>query len=383
MRRSKCIAACAAGLALAWAAGADAAPRVATGPQLGQIIKRAQQFRDLQITEDDEQRLGAAVSEKVRIRYGVVQDKAVHRYVGLVGTLLAQASTRPNLPWTFIVLDTDGVNAFAAPGGYIHITRGALALMNSEAELAGVLAHEIIHVTEKHTINAIRKGKMIQMGADETLAGNAKLFSALVDKTTELVMAGFGRNEELASDRDGLVLANRVGYSPSGLGEFLTRLSERNKASSEKQGLFASHPEMQERLDKLARQIKDQKLDATAVLADRFKATITYTPKAITEIPTVVGGAAGLAGGSKTSTKEGEKGSEKTEEPKKKRGPFGLASLIKPGGSEKKSAEVTGSGASRGVDTERNAKGGSVPTIVVVQLSPADIDAFRKQGKLK
>ena len=88
----------------------------------------------------------------MRARYGVVQDAAVHRYVTLVGTLLAKTSTRPNLPFKFIVLDTDGVNAFAAPGGFIHITRGALALMASEAELAGVLAHEIIHVTEKHTI---------------------------------------------------------------------------------------------------------------------------------------------------------------------------------------------------------------------------------------
>ena len=69
------------------------------------------------------------------------------------------SSSRPNLPWTFIVLDTDGVNAFAAPGGFIHITRGALGAARHEAELAGVLAHEITHVTEKHTVKAIQKGK--------------------------------------------------------------------------------------------------------------------------------------------------------------------------------------------------------------------------------
>ena len=95
---------------------------------------------------------------------------AVHKYVTLVGTILAEQTTRPKLPWTFIVLDTDGVNAFAAPGGFVHITRGALALIKNEAELAGVLGHEMAHVAQKHTVNAIRKSKGIQLGTSETLA---------------------------------------------------------------------------------------------------------------------------------------------------------------------------------------------------------------------
>ncbi len=373
----------ACGVMMAFASAVDLQARPTETRQLGSLLKRAQQVRDLIITEDDEIRLGAAVSEKVRLRYGVVQDQKVHRYVSLVGTLLAQASTRPNLSYTFIVLDTDGVNAFAAPGGFIHITRGALALMSNEAELAGVLAHELIHVTEKHTVKAIQKSKGIQAVGDETLKGNSALFNRLVDKATELVMAGFGRNEELESDRLGVVLANKVGYSPSGLDTFLQRLADRNKASTQKQGLFASHPEMQERFDKLESQVKSQNLNATALLADRFKANITYTPKAITEISTVAAGAAGLAGGSTAKTEDKGKADEKAAEPKKKGGIFGLSNLLKPGGSEKKSAEVTGSGASRGVDTERNAKGGPVSTLVVVSLTRADIEAFRKQGNLK
>ena len=136
--------------------------------QLGSVLKRAQQVRDIQMTDEEETKLGEAVSERIRQRYGVVQDPAIHKYVTLVGGVLAQASTRPGLQWRFIVLDTDGVNALAAPGGLVHITRGALSLIKSEAELAGVLGHEIIHVTEKHTIKAIQKGKMVQMGADET-----------------------------------------------------------------------------------------------------------------------------------------------------------------------------------------------------------------------
>ncbi len=86
--------------------------------------------------------LGAEVSQRIRARYGVVQNQAAHRYVALVGTALAQVSSRPDLAWKFIVLDTDAVNAFAAPGGFVHITKGALANLKSESELAGVLGHE-------------------------------------------------------------------------------------------------------------------------------------------------------------------------------------------------------------------------------------------------
>ena len=362
--------------ALAMAAAASAAP---AAPQLGGVLKRAQQFKELQITDADEIKLGAAVSERVRQRYGVVQDKAVHRYVTLVGTLLVQRSSRPGLPFTFVVLDTDGVNAFAAPGGFVHITRGALGLMKNEAELAGVLAHEIVHVTEKHTVKAIQKGKMIQMGADETLS-NPAIFSKLVDKTAELVLAGFGRNEELESDRLGLTVADAVGYAPKGLGDFLKRLSERNASSKEKQGLFASHPEMQERLTKLDKQITDQKLASSAALADSYAANISYTAKPIKEIAGVEAGSAGLAGGGSSG---GGKTEEKKEAEPKKKGGFGLGGLLKPGGEDKKTAEVTGSGASRGVDTERNARGGSVKTLVAVTVTPADLEAFRKQGRLK
>jgi predicted Zn-dependent protease len=212
-----------AGLALLVLGGA--AP--AATEQLGQIggitgaVKKANDLRDLQVTDAEEQQLGAAVSEKIRTRYGVVQDAAVHRYLALVGTTLTQASTRPALPWSFIVLDTDGVNAFAAPGGFVHITRGALALIESEAELAGVLAHEIIHVTEKHTIKSIQKSKAVQMGASETLSGSSALLERAVTATYDnIVEKGFGREEENESDEKGVALANRIGYAPDGLSAF-------------------------------------------------------------------------------------------------------------------------------------------------------------------
>ena len=366
----------AAGLAAPAAAGPQI-PGLPKSKPLTDIMKRADQLRDLLITEEEEIKLGADVSERVRARYGVVQDAAVHRYVTLVGTLLVRKSTRPNLPFRFIVLDTDGVNAFAAPGGFIHITRGALGLMASEAELAGVLAHEISHVTEKHTVNAVQKNKLIQIGAEESITKNPALWNKLVDVTSDLVMAGFGRGEELESDRDGLKMADAAGYAPQGLGEFLKRLSERNAGASGKQGLFASHPEMKERLSTLDKEIKARKYASTVVLPDRYRKNITYTAKPAAEIATVESGSAGLAGGSSKPASTAKP----AEEPPKKG--FGLSALMKPAGPEKKSAEVTGSAASRGVDTERNARGGPVKTMVAVKVTPAEVDAFRKEGNLK
>lgn len=353
--------------------------------QLGSVLRRAQQVREIQMTDGEETKLGEAVSERIRQRYGVVQDPAVHKYVTLVGGVLAQASSRPGLAWRFIVLDTDGVNALAAPGGLVHITRGALSLIRSEAELAGVLGHEIMHVTEKHTIKAIQKGKMVQIGADETV-GSAGVFNKLVDKATGVVMAGFGREEELEADLKGIVIANAVGYDPNGLKAFLTTLAERNKTSTEKQGLFASHPEMKERFEKLDDTIKANKLTAVATVESRYKTHVTYEPVAITEIATVEKGSAGLAGGGSAkaddSAKAGDKGDGKTEEPKKKRG-FGLGRLIAPSkGGEKQASETTGSSAARGVDTERNAKGGGNPALVAVTVTAADLTAFKKDGKL-
>src|SRR5688572_19822809 len=169
-------------------AGRSPAEAAGEGRQIGGIskglgiAKKANDVRELRMTDEEEQELGANVSDRIRLRYGVVQDASVHRYVSLVGTALAQGSTRPKLPWTFIVLDTDGVNAFAAPGGYVHVTRGALALIKSEAELAGVLGHEIIHITEKHTVKAIRKSKGVQMGTEEAASNRGMYLGALVNR---------------------------------------------------------------------------------------------------------------------------------------------------------------------------------------------------------
>lgn len=340
------------------------------GRRVQQVQERKDQFDDLNITEEEEIKLGSDVSAKIRARFGVVQDAAVHKYAALVGTMLSEQTTRPKLPWTFIVLDTDGVNAFAAPGGFIHITRGALALIKSEAELAGVLGHEIAHVAQKHTVNAIRKSKGVQIGTAETSSNRGAFLGALTNRAYDMVLENsFDRGDELDADKEGILVAQKAGYAGTGLSEFLTRLDERNKGQAEKNGLFASHPETQERIGKV-KQLAGSK--PGAVVAARYTSAIKYRPTELTSVATVVEGSAGLAGAKPPPPKPEEK---KAEE--KKKG-FGLSNLTKPATAGKNEQQVAASGGARGVGADRLAKGGDNPNPVKPAISPADVAAFRK-----
>jgi predicted Zn-dependent protease len=194
------------------------------------------------------------------------------------------------------------------------------------------------------------KNNAFQMGASETLSGNSALMQQVVGAAYDnIVEKGFGRAEENESDEKGVALANKTGYAPNGLIGFLTTLKDRNKDAKEKRGLFASHPEMQERLDRIAKQITSQKLTASATVQARYAKNITFKPVPVTAIATVEAGAAGLTGG---DAKAAEKKEEpKKEEPKKSR--FGLSKMLPTSGGEQKQAQVTASGGARGVDPER------------------------------
>lgn len=357
-----------------------ASPAAAQFGLIEQGAKRAKQISDFNWSDEEKAALGAKVSELVRQRYGVVQDAAVHKYVTLVGRTVAEKTTKPNLPWTFIVLDTDAVNAFAAPHGYVHITRGALALMKDESELAGVLAHEIVHVAQEHTINALKKNTLKSAAAEEVSGGNAMIEFLANAAYNNILDNAYSRGDEGQADTMGIALIDKAGYAPQGLGSFLTTLADRNKSATEKRGLFSSHPEMQARQDKLTSTISKGKLDGAQTLAERFKGTIKYKPVPQSQIATVAAGTKGLAGGSGKSAKADAKEPE-AEQPKKKKG-FGLSSLTGGGGSETKSAQVVGSGGARGLDPEKDAKGGGNPAVVAVKVTPADLAAFKKAGSL-
>jgi len=350
---------------------AVAAPAFAQIGAIRKGLETKKKIEGLKVTDEEAREIGASVSERIRQRYGVVQDPAVHKYVTLVGSVVAQEIAGDAKGFTFIVLDTDAVNAFAAPGGYVHITRGALGLIGNEAELAGVLGHEIAHVTEKHTIKAIEKSNRIQM-TTETVAGDREVLAQVTNLTYEhIIENSFDRNDEMASDKAGTTAANKAGYAPTGLSSFLQRLADRNKGATEKRGLFASHPETKERIEKI-RQMAGSKAGATAQA--RYAKNIKYEAAAVTTIAVVTEGSAGLTGSSKDSGKKDDKDAKK-EEPKKG---FGLGSLRRSTGSEQQTAQVSASGGSRGVGPDRAAKGGDNPAVVKVTVGAAEVAAFKK-----
>lgn len=326
------------------------------GGKLGKAIDNAGKVKekvdDLTFTDQEEQDLGSEISAKLRDKYGVVQDKAVHKYVTLVGTVLAQQSTRPNLKWTFIVLDTDGVNAFAAPGGFVHITKGALSLIHTEAELADVLGHEVSHVTLKHTINAIRKSKGVSALAD---ASGRKDIKKIAEAAYATVLENaYDRGDEIAADKNGIALADAAGYAPGGLADFLTRLADRNKNLKDRSGMFASHPETDARLAAMKKQIAADKLDAKAQVTARYTSNISFKPASIEGVPVVASAA-----------------------PEKKSGGLmGLSGAAM--GREKSSDSTVSSAGSRGVNPDRDAKGGPVKTLVPVSVTNAEVQDFRK-----
>jgi predicted Zn-dependent protease len=330
-------------------------PASAQFGSLGKALGKAQQLHDeLTFTEAEEIQLGRDISAKLRDKYGVVQDPAVHKYVTLVGTVLAQASSRPKLPWTFIVLDTDGINAFAAPGGFVHITRGALALIQNEAELADVLGHEISHVTEKHTLNAITKSKAISLGAQAT---RSEILTQATDRGYEILLENkYDRGDELDADKVGVTLANRVGYAPTGLAAFLTRLNDRNKGLKEPSGLFASHPETEARVTALSKVIASGHLTSTATVAARYHAAVNYPLVAVAGVPQ-----SGAASSASSGASSG----------------LGL-SAFSAVGRERSSNQTVSSAGSRGVNPDRDAKGGPNKSLVPVTVTAAEVAAFRK-----
>ncbi len=363
----------------------SAPPALAQFGRLGDIAKKAETVKkiaDIKVTDAEEQQIGQEVSDKIVETFGVYQDANVTRYVTLVGAVLAHASTKPNLEWQFVVLDTEGVNAFAAPGGFIHITKGLLGLMKNEAELAGVLAHEIVHVTEKHTVNAIQKGDSVKVASSEVGSSGGMtqgLIAKLAEKAySDILNNRFSRGDEGESDEKGVQLANQVGYAPNGLATSLQKLADRNKDVQEPNGLFASHPQIKDRIAKIESFIKSRKLAATATVQPRYAKNITFDAKPASAIATVAEGSRGLAGGEEKKTADAEKDKPKQnkEEPKKGGGMF---SKLRPGGgTQAQQSQTVASAGARGVNPDRDAVGGPNKKRVPVKIGPNDVAEFQK-----
>jgi predicted Zn-dependent protease len=213
---------------------------------------------------EDEVKLGRQISGNLLGAAPLVKDDKLQQYVNRIGSWVALQSDRPDLKWTFGVIQTEDINAFAAPGGYVFITRGLYAKLKDEAELAGVLAHEIAHVQQKHHLKVVQKSQLMDLGANVLKSQVAKGEAAvqkIIGSGAEILSRGLDKDAEFEADRLGVVLAARAGYDTWGLPSVLQEISSVNKNDSSVGMLFKTHPAPDERLTRLSDSMGD-KLDS-------------------------------------------------------------------------------------------------------------------------
>ncbi|HEX8362724.1 MAG TPA: M48 family metalloprotease [Longimicrobium sp.] len=208
------------------------------------------------VPEGQEIQMGQQAAVQVSREIGLVPDSALQRYVQGLGATLGAASERPALPWTFRVVDDPTPNAFALPGGYIFLTRGMLALMNSEAELVTVLGHEIGHVTAKHQVTMMSRAQLAQLGLGlgSVLVPELQSLGGLASGGLQLLFLRYSRDAERQADELGFRYAVGQRYEPREMArvfQSLQRVSETERSRSGRSplpGYLASHPSEPERI---------------------------------------------------------------------------------------------------------------------------------------
>ncbi len=230
----------------------------AANAQFGDIMRRVDKAKEkvdkaqealAPIPVEDEKALGREVAAKLVGYFGALADESLTRYVNEVGATVAAQAERQAVPYRFAVLDSDSINAFSAPGGYVFITRGALALCDNEAELAGVLGHEIGHVAGRHVIKIVERDKAMRAGMSEAgsfTPGSTYLDNLSKNLLVKVINRGLDPGDEFDADQRGIRYAHAAGYPADGLGRFLTKLG---KATNQGAGSFwtRTHPSVSDR----------------------------------------------------------------------------------------------------------------------------------------
>lgn len=240
-RRASRLLLAAAGLAMLLAA-AGCAVNPATGKREFSLVTPAQ-----------EAALGREGYAAATAEYGVYDDPALAAYVDSVGRKVARASDLPDLPWRFTVLDDDAVNAFAMPGGYIYVTRGLLAHMQSEAQLAGVLGHEVGHVTARHSARQMTQQQLagLGLGIASAVSPTFRRYGSTAEQALGLLLLKHSRDDETQADELGVRYAAGSSYDPReipGTYRTLQRISERSGQSLP--GYMSTHPDPGQRQER-------------------------------------------------------------------------------------------------------------------------------------
>jgi predicted Zn-dependent protease len=235
-----------------------------------------------QLTPENEYYIGRAVAANLIARYGVSTDANAIRYVSLVGYTCAMASAMPETfdGYRFIILDSDEVNAFGAPGGYVLVTRGMLKDCDSEDALAAVLSHEIGHVQNRDGLNAIKSSQMwktgLQQGANLAAQGDIAaatgLFNKLIDGFVEQIIdKGYSRDAEAKADAAGVTIMTAAGYDPHGM---LAMLEEMRATWTTGSAMGKTHPTPDQRITKVNALIKSPPAAASVAQQKRFDAAL-------------------------------------------------------------------------------------------------------------
>lgn len=204
------------------------------------------------VSEQEEQNIGREITGRMLGAAPLVNDAALQSYVNRVGRWVATQSERPNLPWRFAVIDTASINAFAAPGGYVMVTRGLYEILDNEAQLAGVLAHEIAHIVRRHHVTVMQKSAALSAGAQLAQRDNrSALINNMIGSGAEVFARGLDKSAEHEADAMGVILAARAGYNPFGLIDVLHKLAARGATDGSLALLFKTHPAPGDRLDEL------------------------------------------------------------------------------------------------------------------------------------
>lgn len=253
-------------------------------------------------SQDEEIDIGRRISGNLLGAAPLVKDNALQKYVNNVGRWVANQSERPDLPWHFGVIESGDVNAFAAPGGYVFITRGLYLLLQDEAELAGVLGHEIGHVILKHHLKILQQSNLLDAGSKlvaNQVGGDDKI-QKIIGSGAEIISRSLDKNAEFEADRVGVVLSARAGYDAFGLPAVLQQIGHFAKDDGNVALLFKTHPHPDERMDKLGDAMGDKydlvkgqslknrfyRIDTPApAVAALAPATVVPAPVAVAPVP--------------------------------------------------------------------------------------------------
>lgn len=231
----------------------------------------------LPIGYEEESSIGQAMALQVVARYGgVVDQPELVRYVNLVAKAVANTSDRPDIPYRVAILEHESINAFAAPAGYIFVTRGLLKQVRNEAELAAVLGHEIAHVTEKHILEVIQRSKRLAGVTEAGLSyatNNPTAFKSVIDGAVKkLLDEGLDQEKETDADMVGEAFAARVGYDPEAYVTLLKRLRD---LKGDDRAFFKTHPNFSSRIEAVQQTIRTKHLPATGMLLQERFARMT------------------------------------------------------------------------------------------------------------